>query len=166
MVGKRVTGGLVALAMVGTLFACGQEPKLSVDPLDEASGVKVTAENAGTDQSASSAGAIKAENGDMLVVSPCLDKGKFHLTVTSSDGKEVAYDSDVEGRLMMENEIEPGTYDVQVAGVDGATGWMTVFAQDATELGNQNASLAEALTENGINPEVIESVTGDPAKTE
>lgn len=166
MMGKRVAGGLVTLAMAGMLFACGQAPKLSVDLLDEASGVKVTAENAGADQSASSTGAIKAEDGDVLVISPCLDKGKFHLTVTSSDGKAVAYDDEVDGRILFENEIEPGSYDVQVKGIDGATGWMTVFAQDADELDAQNESLEETLTQNGIDSDTIESVTKGTKETE
>lgn len=163
---KRVIGTLAAIAMAGTLFACGKaESKLTIDLLDEASGVKVVATNAGAEQSVSTAGAITVEDGDVLVISPCLDKGSLHLTVTSSDGNTVAYDDDVDGRIMFQTEATPDTYDVYVEGKD-ATGWMTVFAQDADELAEQDASLDEALTEAGVDPSIVSDAREEAAKSD
>lgn len=147
----KIMATMTALAAAGMLAACGAAASsLAMDSLDEADGVKVVAENAGEDKVATLGGAIEIGDGDVLVISPFLDKGALHLTVTSGDGKVTAYDDDADGKVMFSVDAEPGTYDVQVTGVDGATGWMTVFAQDADELAAQDASLGEALEEAGV----------------
>ena len=142
-----------AFALMLGLVACGGASKYSQEPLEEASGIKVTAENAGSDSSATTGGAITVKEGDVIVISPCLDKGSFHLTITSADGKIVAYDGDAEGRIMFFIEAEPGSYDVATRGNGGTTGWMTVFSQNAQELADQYASLAEELERTGIDAE-------------
>lgn len=139
---------LVVAAVACVLVACGSHT-MSLETLEEVSGVKVTAENAGEDDAVLSEGAITVADGDALIISPNLDKGSFNLTVTADDGKVVAYDNVVEGKVLFQTDAEPGTYDVRVSG-NGATGWMTVFAQPANELAEQNESLAKVMEDAGI----------------
>ena len=136
-------------ALMLGLVACGGASSLAQETLDEADGIKVTAENAGSGSSATTGGAITVKEGDVIVISPFTDKGSFHLTITSTDGKVVAYDDDVEGKVMFAINAKPGTYDVTTKGNGGTTGWMTVFSQSAQELAEQDASLAAELEKAG-----------------
>lgn len=141
----KVIKAMAALAMAGALVACGAS-SMELETLEDVSGVKVTAENAGVDNVVTSEGAITVAEGDVIVISPFLDKGAFNLTITEHDTGAVVYDDAAEGKVMFPTSAEPGTYDVEVSG-DGATGWMTVFAISADEVEQQNASLEEALEE-------------------
>lgn len=145
---------MAALVLVFMLVGCGGKSSLEIETLDEASGVRVTAENAGKDQVVDSEGAITVTDGDVIIVSPCLDKGAFHLTITSADGKTTVFDDDVTGRVMFQTEAAPDTYNVTVSGA-GATGWMTVFATSADEIAQEDASLAEALEGAGVDPSLL-----------
>jgi hypothetical protein len=143
----KITKALAALALSVVLAACGAH-SLGIDLLEDASGVKVTAENAGSKDAAVSEGAITVAEGDVIVISPCLDKGSFHLTITSSDG-EAIYDDDVDGKVYFMIDAEPGTYDVTTSG-NRVTGWMTVFSQNKDDEAAINDSLDETLAENNI----------------
>lgn len=149
----RIAGMIAALALACMLVACGTHT-LSMEALDEVSGVKVIAENAQEDNVATSEGAITVAEGDAIIISPCLDKGAFHLTITGSDGQTVAYDDDVDGRVLFQTDVAPDTYEVEVSGRD-ATGWMTVFAQPTDTLAEQDAALAEALEDAGVDPSLL-----------
>ena len=139
-----------AFALMLGLAACGGKSTLAQETLDDADGIKVTAENAGSDNSAMTEGAITVKEGDVIVISPCMDKGSFHLTIASADGKVVAYDDDADGKVMFAINAEPGTYDVTTSGNGGTTGWMTVFSQNAQELADQDAALAAELEKAGV----------------
>ena len=145
---KIVLGALTA-ALALALVACGSASVYTQETLEEADGIKVTAENAGTDQTAITEGAITVKEGDVIVISPCLDQGSFHLTITSQDGKTIAYDDEASGRVLYTIEAQPGVYDVKTSGND-ATGWMTVFSSNAEDEAALNASLEEVLAANGI----------------
>ena len=149
---------LVALtaALALALAACGGASTYSQETLEEADGIKVIAENAGSDQTAITEGAITVKEGDVIVISPCMEKGSFHLTITSQDGKTVAYDDDASGRVLFTIDAEPGVYDVKTSGND-ATGWMTVFSSNAEEEAALNASLEEVLEANGIEKDAASS---------
>ena len=149
----KITKAVAALALSVVLVACGAH-SLAIDLLEDAAGVKVTAENAGEKDAAVSEGVITVAEGDVIVVSPCLDKGSFHLTITEHDSGAVAYDDIAEGRIMYAIEAEPGTYDVEVSG-NGATGWMTVFSESGEDLAAQDESLAEALEDAGVDPSTL-----------
>ncbi len=149
----KITKALAALALSVVLAACGAH-SLGIDLLEDASGVKVTAENAGSKDAAVSEGAITVAEGDVIVISPCLDKGSFHLTITEHDNGTAVYDDDAEGRILFTIEAAPGTYDVEVSG-NGATGWMTVFSESTSDLAAQDESLAETLEEVGIDPSTV-----------
>ena len=152
---KIVTAAVIA-ALALALAACSGPSTYSQELLEEADGIKVIAENAGSDQTAITEGAITVKEGDVIVISPCMDKGSFHLTITSQDGKTVAYDDDASGRVLFTIDAEPGVYDVKTSGND-ATGWMTVFSSNAKEEAALNASLNEVLEANGIDKDAVPS---------
>jgi len=149
----KAISGIAALALAITLAACGGKGTLEQVTLDEADGIKVTAENASTDQEVTTTGAITVEEGDGIIISPFTEKGSFHLTITSSDG-EAIYDDDVDGKVYFMIDAEPGTYDVTTSG-NRVTGWMTVFSQNKDDEAAINASLDETLEENDIDPESV-----------
>ena len=143
---KKITSAVAALALALTLGACSSSSSYAQQTLDEVSGIKVEAENAGSDSSATTEGAITVEEGDTIVISPNIEKGSFHLTITSEDGKTTVFDDDVSGKVMFTQAAEPGVYNVTTNG-NGTTGEMTVFAQSQDELAKQNADLADAIEE-------------------
>lgn len=146
---NRIVTAVCAFVLALTLAACSKSTYGQV-ALDEVSGVKITAENANADNSATTEGAIVVKEGDVIVISPMTDKGSFHLTITSDDGSTTVYDEDVSGQVLFNIDAKPGSYTVTSSG-NNVTGWMTVFAESADELAEQDAALAETL----------EEVTGD-----
>lgn len=144
---SKIASVAAASLLAFTLMACsGGSSSYAQYSLDAVSGVKVEAENADSDNEATSEGAIEVKEGDVIVISPVTDKGSFHLTITSDADKSVIYDEDVEGRVLYTIEAKPGTYTVTTNG-NNVTGEMTVFAQSQDELAAQDASLDEALEE-------------------
>ena len=143
----KITSAVAALALALTLGACTSSSSAYAQyTLDDVSGIKVEAENADEDSSATTEGAITVEEGDTIVISPNIEKGSIHLTITSEDGKTTVYDDDVSGKVMFTQAAKPGVYNVTTSG-NGTTGEMTVFAQSQDELAKQDADLAEAIEE-------------------
>ena len=155
----KVLAVVFALTCVVALAACKVESSTSAYSqitLSEASGVKVEAQNAGSDMEALTEEAIEVRQGDVIVISPDLTQGSIHVTITPSKGGAAIYDSDATGRVLYTIEAAPGEYDVKTRG-NGATGSMTVFAQSSSELAAQDAALTEGLENAGV--EVDESLT-------
>ena len=145
-----------AIAVACALAACGNTvATLSLEDMTAVSGVRVEAENAGADQEAVSQGAITVAEGDVIVISPSLDKGGFNLTITSAEDGTVVYDDEASGRVMYQIGALPGTYDVSVSGNNGATGWMTVFAASESQLAATSDALGEELESLGVDPSVV-----------
>lgn len=142
---------VASLALAVMLVACGGPTSYSQELLTEAVGIKVTAENADSSQTATTEGALVVNEGDTVVISPFTEKGSFHLTITSEDGKTVAYDDDASGKILYTIGIDPGTYTVTTSG-NNVTGWMTVAVHSQEELAMQEQSLNEALEEADIDP--------------
>lgn len=154
----RFVSAAAATMLVLTLVACGgSASSFAQESLDDVSGIRVEAENAGSDQEALSESAIKVEEGDAIIISPFVDKGSFHLTITSDSDGEVIYDDDVDGKVMFMLGAEPGTYTVETSGND-VTGWMTVFAQNQDDLAAQNEELEDAI--GAAEDEVVASEEG------
>lgn len=144
---SKIASVAAASLLALTLMACTtSSSSYEQYTLDEASGIKVEAENAGSDSEAVTESGIEVKEGDVIVISPVTDKGSFHLTITSDADKSVIYDEDVEGRVLYTIEAKPGTYTVTTNG-NNVTGEMTVFAQSQDEFAAQDASLDEALEE-------------------
>lgn len=140
----KIASMALGFALAFTLAGCTQSSSTYVQAvLDDAPGVRVEAENAGSDQEATTEGAIEVKDGDVIVISPDTEKGSFHLTIANAQTKEVIYDDNVEGRVMYTIGAMPGSYNVTTSGND-VTGSMLVFAQSGEELLAQNESLAEA----------------------
>lgn len=144
---SKIASVAAASLLALTLMACTtSSSSYEQYTLDEASGIKVEAENAGSDSEAVTESGIEVKEGDVIVISPVTDKGSFHLTITSDADKSVIYDEDVEGMVLYTIEAKPGTYTVTTNG-NNVTGEMTVFAQSQDEFAAQDASLDEALEE-------------------
>ena len=141
---RRFVSVLSSVMLTAALVACGAKSVLTLDALDEVSGVRVTADNASADDVVASGGAIVVAQGDVLAISPDFQSGDVRLTVTSQDGSTVAFDDKVEGRGFFTVDVEPGAYDVKVTG-DGATGTLNVFAMPESAIEEQGTSLKEQL---------------------
>ena len=140
-----------SLALAVMLVACGRS-SYTQELLTDAVGIKVTAENADSSQTATTEGALVVNEGDVVVISPFTEKGSFHLTITSEDGKTVAYDDDASGKVLYTINIAPGTYTVTTSG-NKVTGWMSVAVHSQEELAMQEQELAKALEEANIDPD-------------
>lgn len=154
---KTIIIATIVLMVAMTLAACGGSNNASVleqELLTEASGIRVTAQNATSDNSVKTAGAMTVGEGDVVIISPDLTEGSLHLVIASSNGKTVVYDGDVDGRVLFSVEAEPGTYDITTSG-NGGTGTMTVFSQSASEKTAQDESLADALEQEGVSSEAL-----------
>jgi hypothetical protein len=157
----KLASAVAAFALAASLVACGGGPaSYGHELLDEAEGIRVTAENADNTHTATTDGAFELEQGDVIVISPFLDKGSIHVTITSADGKKTVYDDDADGKVMYTVAAEPGTYNVTTT-ANNATGWMTIFAESSQDLAEQNAALTEKLEEGGVDPDTIADVAGD-----
>lgn len=150
MSSHTITKALASLALCVTLAACGGAASSYVqESLDEASGIKVTAQNAGSDMEAVSEGGITVEEGDVIVISPMTERGAFHLTISTQDGSKVIYDDDAQGSVLYTIDAEPGVYDVTTRGKD-VTGWMTVFAENEDEKAQIESDLQDKLEQEGV----------------
>ena len=155
-----LTAVVTLVFAVFALAACSKST-YSQEVLENDTGgmyLKITAENA-SESSATTSEALSVEDGDVIVISPDLTKGAIHVTITSTDGKEIAYDDDADGRVLFTVEAQPGTYDAKTTGVNGATGSMTIFTMSAAEFGEQNAALEEILEKNGIDSSAAQTKT-------
>ena len=157
----KLASAVAAFALAASLVACGGGPaSYGHELLDEAEGIRVTAENADNTHTATTDGAFELEQGDVIVISPFLDKGSIHVTITSADGKKTVYDDDADGKVMYTVAAEPGTYNVTTT-ANNATGWMTIFAESSQDLAEQNAALADKLEEDGVDPNVVPGISAD-----
>ena len=150
--------GLAALvlAIVVCLAGCNSEHVLTLETIEETGAIKVTATNAGPDDQVTSS--ITIEEGQVLLVSPVFDSGEMRVVLSRGsdieDPANVALDLMVSGRILDTYEVEPGDYTVSVIGTDSrATGSMVIFNPTAEEIAAQDASLAEALVQAGVDPE-------------
>lgn len=150
----KIMAALAALALCFGLAACNKPSFYSQETLDEAVGIRAEAENGREDQAATTEGALVVTEHDIVIISPDVDKGSFHLTITSSDKGTVVFDDNVDGRVLFTQAIEPGTYDVTTYG-NNVTGSLVVAVHSQDEWDAQNDSLAEALDEADIDLETV-----------
>ncbi|MDO4400815.1 MAG: hypothetical protein Q4D27_07705 [Coriobacteriia bacterium] len=150
----KIASLAVAFAFAAMLAGCAADASSSLAQytLDEASGVKIEAENAQSDNVCTTEDAITVKENDVIVISPFTETGSFHLTITPSKGGTAIFDDDVEGKVLFTIGADPGDYDVETSG-NGVTGWMTVAAQNSEELMAQDEALQEALDKNAVETE-------------
>ena len=157
----KILSVCAALVLCAVLAACGSSTSSYTQyALDEVSGVKVEAENGTADQETTTEGGLVVEKNDVVIISPNTEKGSFHLTITPSGSTTPAYDEDVEGRVLFTDALEPGTYNVTTHG-NGVTGELVVAAQNGDEFAASDGSLAEALEDAGVDPEVLKTTDSE-----
>ena len=131
----------VAVAMGLTLAGCSNGT-LRVDAAEEGDGVQIVAESATKDYSVTSS--LEVGEGDCICISPILDKGSLHVTI-GLEGEDPVVDADFDGKVLSYHAAAPGDYDLQVSGVDGASGTMSILTPSIEDVVAMDASLAEAL---------------------
>lgn len=147
--------GLVCALVVCmvALVGCGSKAgngTLSAETVAETGAFKVTANDAKADDGVSKAAALTLNEGDILIVSPDLEKGKLQVTLKDASGN-VAFDQEMSGRVLSNHEVKAGTYDVTITCKEaGTTGSILVINQSAEEFAAQNKALDEALAEQGV----------------
>lgn len=154
---KRVVAVGLACACVGwcvpALVGCGGTAgagTLSSEVIAETGAFKAHAENADVDASVGLADAVVMESGDVLMVSPDLTQGKVEVTLIDDAGG-VAFDREVDGRVLDTYEVEPGTYDVEVKVTEaGTTGDVVICPNNEEEFNATTESLEDTLEQNGV----------------
>lgn len=97
-------------------------------PINEGKGVIVTAENSTDTNPTVSKGILNVADGEGIVVTPALEQGSIHVTITLTDSEDTVYDGDVEGSEPILIEADTGTYDVATTPTD-ATGEVNITAE-------------------------------------
>ena len=140
---KTLVGAVAGLALALGLAACtSSESVLALEINDETGALMISADNADGEVTS----AIELGEGDILQLSPFFDKGSATVKLNDESGNTV-FEETVDGKVLSTYEVEPGTYEVVVTANDGTTGTMTIYAANADELAEMEASLDEALSE-------------------
>lgn len=151
---KRLFIALMACVFAFGLVACSNSKpaKFEMGASDETGAPIVTAENATTDMEAT--GSITVTEGDVLLISPDLTAGSVHVGL--SEGAKLVFEKTVSGRVLDAYDVPAGEYSLMMSPAeDGTTGTVLVYALPREEFEAQNEGLAEALEEEGADPESI-----------
>lgn len=126
---KKATMFIVSIACVAALGGCAGRGYLS-DSVDDAGVYTITADDAAKGAAvASLGGGLDIEEGEILAISPELEKGSLQVTLLD-EGGETALDVTASGTAASEHELEPGEYSISVScNEDGTTGTLTVAPQ-------------------------------------
>lgn len=118
---------------------------LNSEFIEETGAFKVVADNADANSAIGVGAAVTLEEGDALLVSPDLTKGKLQVTLKDKSGN-IAFDEEVSGRILDTYEVSAGTFDITVACKEaGTTGALVVAAVNADEFEQQDRDLEKAL---------------------
>lgn len=140
--------------MILLLAGCGKGT-MGMDQLEDVQGVKVTCEKAAKGSAASSA--FTVAEGEILVVSPDLTKGKVRLQIApESDPENNVIDEEFSGRILEYREVDPGSYVVEVSVVKKADGAFVVAANNKEDVAAMDEGFEEAMETNGGDPDVVE----------
>ena len=144
-----VVAACTLLVGVFALTGCGEsksdESTLSPEILSDIGAYKVTANNAGENSAVKSGGAVKAEEGQVIVISTDLQEGGFDVEVADESGEKTTTKKVSEQALEI-CEVDPGSYDVGVTvNADGTTGTVLVCPVDAAEFEKQEHDLDATL---------------------
>ena len=138
--------GVVALVGCGGKAGGGT---LTAQKIEETGAFQVTADNADRDAGIGTDNAVTLKEGDELLVSPDLTKGRVQVTLKDKS-ENVAFDKEVTGRVLNTYEVAPGTYDVKIVCKEaGTTGTVLVTNKNAKENAAENKALEKTLEEVG-----------------
>ena len=169
---RRIGAGIAALALAGTLAACGgtgaestggagdglptSPGTFSTAFVDGDDSVKLTAKEA-EEGTAASGTTINVEKGELLAISPDLEKGTVRVRLTAtpaggSDGQDSALatlEESVSGHVLNTYAVDPAEYTIgfSVADKEKVTGTVLVSTINAEEYQKQNAALDKAVSE-------------------
>lgn len=151
---------VVAFACVLALVGCAGKGSLS-DKIDDDTGAYTfTADDAGKGSAVGSfGGGIDIENGQILAVSPDLEKGSLQLKLLN-EANETVLDENVTGRQITTYELGAGSYSISVAcNEDGTTGTLLVVPVNADEFEKQNKDLEAALSSADVSTDAVSSTS-------
>ena len=140
-----------ALALALVLVGCGNGAPSSFhqNRLTDASGVRVEAQNAGPDMEATTEAAFTIKDDDVILISPNVDEGSFHVTIAQTGSNNIIFDEDVSGKMLFTIEGDHGTYDITTRG-NRVTGALVIAAQNEKAFTQQNESLESVLETEGV----------------
>lgn len=141
---KTIAACAAAILTLGTLAGCSAGTFTS-DLLEDENGYKITAENADAGTSAGALGGFEVKEGEVVVLSPNLEKGKINIRLTTDKDDEAALDETVDGRVLSTYEVEPGTYSYGATVKEKATGTMVVTTVDKDEIDQQSKEFEKEL---------------------
>ncbi|MGI6221288.1 MAG: hypothetical protein ACOYIP_05415 [Coriobacteriales bacterium] len=143
---KKILAIIAAAALCLVIAGCAGNGTLSDEIIDETGAFKITADDAGEGSAlASLGGGLVVEEGQIVVVSPDLEKGSLTVKLLGSDGNAVL-DQVAEGRVLSTAELAPGDYSVEVTcDKNGTTGTLMISAIDRAEFEQQNQALDDAV---------------------
>lgn len=141
---KTFAACAAAILTLGTLAGCSAGTFTS-DLLEDENGYKIVAENAGEGTSAGALDGFEVKEGELVVLSPDLEKGKINIRLTNSKDEDAALDETVGGRELTTYEVEPGTYSYGATVKEKATGTMIVTKVSKDEFDAQSKSFEKDL---------------------
>ena len=134
------------LACMAALAGCAGTGSLQGEDTDEGA-YEVTADNAAKDAAFVSVGDVEIAEGQLLVLSPVLQKGSLQVELFVNADKDVL-DQTVSGTVLSTYDVDPGSYSLRVTcAEDGTTGTLLIHVMDAAEFERQNQELEDALND-------------------
>ena len=151
---KSIFALLAAFVLAFALAACAGQGTLGGEALEEdgVSYYHADADDAGKGSAVGALDSFTVGQGELVVVSPMLSKGKVQVRLTEgTDTEKPVLDEEISGQVLSTYEVAPGTYSISVTVLDdGTTGYVNILPMDKAEYEAQNESLAEELAELGV----------------
>ena len=140
----------MALVCVVALAGCAGSGGTLEGGTDESGTYSVTANNAEKGSGVGSlGGGVEIAAGQLLVISPNIDKGSLQVRLLDEKG-EVALDEAASGHAPSSHELTPGDYSIGVTtNENGTTGTLLIVAVDAAEYEKQNHDIDAILAQMG-----------------
>lgn len=144
---KRLVAFAAALATSFTLVACGGAPTLTVNENETGIHVEAAGGVVGTNT-----GEITIADGYGLCINHIVEQGSFHVKATDESGN-VILDKDITDNIA-DYVSANGKVEVEITAQD-ATGTMDVIAYDEKALAQSEATLDDALAQEGVTREDV-----------
>lgn len=140
----------LTMSMVALTGCAGSQGTLSSDINDETGAYVVTAENAGKGSALGMSGGLVIEEGQVLMMSPVLEKGALQVTLSDETGT-VLFNEEASGKVLSTYTVDPGNYGVGIScKTDGTTGTLLIVGIDPADFEKQDKVLEDLLAESGI----------------
>ena len=163
---KKLLVFAMALMCAAALAGCAGGGGTLEGGNGEAGAYSVTANSAEKGSGVGSlGGGVEVAAGQLLVISPDIDKGSLQVRLLDEEG-EVALDETASGHAPSSHELAPGGYSVGVTtNENGTTGTLLVVAVDAAEYEKQNHDIDAMLSQMGSGPSSSSSSSSAPSSS-